>query len=182
MSRKYKFGESTGAYFISFATVYWIDVFTRDMYFSVITASLDYCRKNKGMEIYGYCIMPSHIHLIFRSAEADPSGLIRDFKGFTSRKMLKTIEENTQESRKEWLLWMFEKAAKKNSNVKNRQFQQQNNKPIELWSLKVFEQKLNYIHNNPVVSGFVTNPIDWKYSSARNYASNDDTILEIDKN
>jgi len=152
------------------------------MYFSVITASLDYCRKNKGMEIYGYCIMPSHIHLIFRSAEADPSGLIRDFKGFTSRKMVKTIEENAQESRKEWLLWMFEKAAKKNSNVKNRQFWQQNNKPIELWSLKVFEQKLNYIHNNPVISGFVTNPVDWKYSSARNYASNDDTILEIDKN
>lgn len=97
------------------------------------------------MEIYGYCIMPSHIHLIFRSAEADPSGLIRDFKGFTSRKILKTIEENTQESRKEWMLWMFEKAGKKNSNVKNRQFWQQNNKPIELWSLKVFEQKLNYI-------------------------------------
>lgn len=139
MSRKYKFGESTGAYFISFATVYWIDVFTRDLYFSVITASLDYCRKNKGMEIYGYCIMPSHIHLIFRSAEADPSDLIRDFKGFTSRKMLKTIDENAQESRKEWLLWMFEKAGKQNSNVKNRQFWQQNNKPIELWSLKVFE-------------------------------------------
>lgn len=182
MSRKYKFGESTGAYFISFATVYWIDVFTRDLYFSVITESLDYCRKNKGMEIYGYCIMPSHIHLIFRSAEAGPSGLIRDFKGFTSRKMLKTIEENTQESRKEWLLWMFEKAGKKNSNVKNRQFWQQNNKPIELWSLKVFEKKLNYIHNNPILSGFVTNPIDWKYSSARNYATNDNTILEIDKN
>lgn len=134
------------------------------------------------MEIYGYCIMPSHIHLIFRSAEADPSGLIRDFKGFTSRKMLKTIEENIQESRKELLLWMFEKAGKKNSNVKNQQFWQQNNKPIELWSLKVFEQKLNYIHNNPVISGFVTNPIDWKYSSARNYGNNDDTILEIDKN
>lgn len=104
--------------------------------------------------------MPSHIHLIFRSLQADPSGLIRDFKGFTSRKMLKIIEENIQESRKEWLLWMFEKAGKKNNNVKNRQFWQQNNKPIELWSLKVFEQKLNYIHNNPVISGFVTNAID----------------------
>ena len=129
-----------GAYFISFATVYWIDVFTRDLYFSVITASLDYCRKNKGMEIYGYCIMPSHIHLIFRSEEADPSGLIRDFKGFTSRKMLKAIEENPQESRKEWMLWLFLKAAKKNSNVKNRQFWQQNNKPIELRSLKVLNK------------------------------------------
>src|SRR5690606_25904397 len=110
----------------------------RDEYFSVITESLDYCRRNKGMEIYGYCIMPSHIHLIFRSEEADPSGLIRDFKGFTSRRMLSTIEENPQESRKEWMLWMFERAGNKNSNVKHRQFWQQHNNPIEIWSLKVF--------------------------------------------
>jgi hypothetical protein len=61
---------------------------------------------------------------------------------------------------------MFERAGKKNSNVTNRQFWQQNNKPIEIYSLSVFEQKLNYIHNNPVEAGFVTNPIDWKYSSA----------------
>ncbi|MCD9575456.1 REP-associated tyrosine transposase [Flavobacterium soyae] len=182
MSRKYKFGDKTGAYFISFATVYWIDVFTREEYFGSIVESLDYCRKNKGMEIYGYCIMPSHIHLIFRSEKGDPSGLIRDFKGFTSRKMLKTIEENSQESRKEWMLWMFERAGKKNSNVKLRQFWQQNNKPIEIWSLTVFEQKLNYIHNNPVQTGFVTNPVDWKYSLARNYGDNDQTVLEIDIN
>jgi putative transposase len=182
MSRKYKFGEKEGAYFISFATVYWIDVFTRVDYFDTIIESLDFCRKNKGMEIYGYCIMPSHIHLIFRSSLGDPSGLIRDFKGFTSRKMLTIIEENPQESRKEWLLWMFDRAGKKNSNVKLRQFWQQNNKPIEIWSLKVFEQKLNYMHNNPVETGFVTDPIDWKYSSARNYGNDDQTILEIDLN
>ena len=182
MSRKYKFGEKEGAYFISFATVYWIDVFTRVDYFDTIIESLDFCRKNKGMEIYGYCIMPSHIHLIFRSSLGDPSGLIRDFKGFTSRKMLTIIEENPQESRKEWLLWMFDRAGKKNSNIKLKQFWQQNNKPIEIWSLKVFEQKLNYIHNNPVETGFVTDPIDWKYSSARNYGNADQTILEIDLN
>ncbi len=182
MSRKYKFGEANGAYFISFATVYWIDVFTRLAYFDIIIESLDFCRKQKGMEIYGYCIMPSHVHLIFRSSLGDPSGLIRDLKGFTSRKILKTIEENPQESRREWLLWMFEKAGKKNSNVTFRQFWQQNNHPIEIWSLKVFEQKLNYIHNNPVEEGFVTDPIDWKYSSARNYGNDDQTILEIDLN
>lgn len=182
MSRKYKFAEKEGAYFISFATVYWIDVFTREAYFNTIIESLDFCRKNKGMEIYGYCIMPSHIHLIFRSSLGDPSGLIRDFKGFTSRKMLKLIEENQQESRKDWMLWMFERAGKKNSNVKEKQFWQQNNQPIEIWSLKVFEQKLNYLHNNPVVTGFVTDAIDWKYSSARNYGNNDQTILEIDIN
>jgi len=59
VSRKYKFGEKEGAYFISFATVNWVDVFTRDLYFETVVSSLDYCRKNKGMEIYGYCIMPS---------------------------------------------------------------------------------------------------------------------------
>lgn len=182
MSRKYKFGEKTGAYFISFATVYWLDVFTREEYFEVIIESLDYCRKHKSMEIYGYCIMPSHIHLIFRSGNGDPSGLMRDFKGFTSKKLLTTIEENPQESRKEWMLWIFERAGKKNSNVKFRQFWQQNNQPIEIWSLKVFEQKLNYIHNNPLETGFVTNQVDWKYSSARNYGNNDQTVLEIDIN
>jgi REP element-mobilizing transposase RayT len=182
MSRKYKFAEKDGAYFISFATVHWIDVFIREAYFEVIIQSLDYCRKNKGMAIYGYCIMPSHIHLIFRSALNDPSGLIRDFKGFTSRKMLQTISENNRESRKEWMLWMMKRAGNKNSNVIDSQFWQQNNQPIQLWTLKVFEKNLNYIHQNPVVSGFVTNPVAWKYSSARNYGDDDQSVLEIDVN
>lgn len=179
MSRKYKFHNESGAYFISFATVYWLDVFTRQVYFNVLEESIDYCRAEKGMEVFAYCFMPSHVHLIFRSSNEDPSGLIRDFKGFTARKLIKTIEENPQESRKEWLLWMMERAGKKKSNVKQRQFWQQHNKPIELWSEKVIQQKIDYIHNNPVESGFVTDPVDWKYNSARNYQQ-DQTILEID--
>lgn len=182
MSRKYKFHEKEGAYFISFATVFWIDIFVRETYYAIIADSLDYCRKNKGMEIFGYCIMPSHVHLIFRSAFGEPSGLIRDFNGFTSKGILKNIEQNPIESRKEWLLWMFEKAGKKNSNVKHRQFWQQHNQPIEIWSAHVFLQKLDYIHQNPVTSGFVTDPIDWKYSSTRNYGNDDQTVLEIDVN
>ena len=179
MSRNYKFHNTSGLYFVSFATVYWIDVFTRDLYLSILANSIDYCRKHKAMEVYGYCFMPSHIHLIFRSGDEDPSGLLRDFKKYTAKKIIKTIEENPQESRKEWLLWMFEKAGKENATVRFRQFWQQHNKPIELWSDKVIQQKMEYIHNNPVTSGFVTNPTDWKYSSARNYQG-DHTILEID--
>ena len=179
MSRKYKFHNKLAAYFISFATVYWLDVFTRQVYFNVLEESIAYCRKEKGMEVFAYCFMPSHVHLIFRSSSEDPSGLIRDFKGYTARKLIKTIEENPQESRKEWLLWMMERAGKKKSNVKQHQLWQQHNKPIELWSDKVIQQKIDYIHSNPVESGFVTDPVDWKYSSARNYQE-DQTILEID--
>lgn len=150
--------------------------------FLTITQSLAYCRKEKGMELYSYCIVPSHIHLIFRSSFSAPSELMRNFKGFTSRKLIKLIEDNPQESKRDWMLWMFERAGKKNSTIEHRQFWQQHNNPIEIWTLKVFEQKLNYIHNNPVASGFVTDPIDWKYSSARNYGNNDNRVLEIDLN
>ncbi|AXT52776.1 transposase [Aquimarina sp. BL5] len=181
MSRKYKFHNPSAAYFISFATVYWMDVFSRQVYFSVLAESLDYCRKEKGMEIYAYCVMPSHIHLLFRAANENPSDLIRDIKGFTARKMIQTIQENPQESRKEWLVSMMGKAGKENSNVVKYQFWQQHNKPIELWTDKVIQQKIDYIHNNPVQSGFVTDPVDWKYSSARNY-QDDHTVLEIDTN
>ena len=179
MSRKYKFKNPTAAYFVSFATVYWIDVFTRQVYFSIFAESINHCRKEKGMEVFAYCFMPSHVHMIFRSDNEDPSGLLRDFKGFTARKLIKAIEENPQESRKEWLLWMMKRAGHKTSNVTNIQFWQQHNKPIELWSGKAIKQKIEYIHNNPVVQGFVTDPIHWKYSSARNY-SDDETVLKID--
>ena len=179
MSRKYKFNNPTAVYFVSFATVYWIDVFTRQIYFDILEQSIQYCRKEKGMELYCYCFMPSHIHLIFRSSDQDPSGLLRDFKKYTSKQLVKAIEENHQESRKEWLLWMFERAGKKKGNVSKYQFWQHHNKPIELWSNYVIKQKIDYVHNNPVLAGLAVSPEDWKYSSARNF-QDDQTVLEID--
>ena len=179
MSRSYKFQNKAGLYFVSFATVYWIDVFTRECYLSILAESIAHCRHHKAMEVYAYCFMPSHIHLIFRSGQEDPSGLIRDFKKYTAKKVIRTIIENPQESRKEWLLWMFEKAGQKNVTVQHRQFWQQHNKPIALWTAQVIQQKITYIHNNPVLSGVVTDPIAYKYSSARNY-HDDHTVLQID--
>ncbi|WP_298481361.1 transposase [uncultured Maribacter sp.] len=179
MSRKYKFKNPTAAYFVSFATVYWINVFTRQEYFNILLESIDYCRKEKGMELYAYCFMPNHVHLIFRDSNEDPMNLLRNFKKHTSKKILKAIEENPTESRKEWLLWMFKRAGKLKGNISKYQFWQHNNNPIELWSATVIKQKIEYIHNNPVVSGFVCNPIDWKYTSAKNFAE-DHTVLKID--
>ena len=93
--------------------------------------------------------------------------------------MQEIIGNNQIESRREWMLWMFARAALKNSNVDKMQFWQQHNQPIELWSIDVIEQKMAYIHNNPVESGFVQEPFHWKYSSAIDY-SGGKGILEID--
>ncbi len=81
------------------------------------------------MELYAYCFMPNHIHLIFRDSNEDPMNLLRDFKKHTSKKILKAIQENPTESRKEWLLWMFERAGKQKGNISKYQFWQHNNKP-----------------------------------------------------
>ena len=131
------------------------------------------------MEIYAWCIMPSHVHLIFRAKNNNPGDVLRDLKTFTSKKIQALIVDNPQESKKEWMIWMMERAGSKNSNVKGKQFWQQHNKPIELWSPKVIDQKVDYIHFNPVESGFVTEPHHWKYSSAIDY-SGGKGLLEID--
>ena len=68
------------------------------------------------------------------------------------------------------MLWIFKRAATKSSNNLNYQFWQHHNKPIELWSPEVIEQKADYIHNNPVVAGFVAEPWHWQYSSAIDYS------------
>ncbi|RZK55444.1 MAG: transposase [Pedobacter sp.] len=170
MSRKYKFHNKEGLYFVSFATVYWIDVFTRPLYSDILVDSLIYCQNNLGMEIYCWCIMPSHVHLIFRARDNNPDVLLGRFKAHTSKQIVKAIKENSQESRKDWMLWMFERAGSKSSNVKGKQFWQHNNKPIELWSAEVIEQKADYLHNNPVLSGFVNEDWHWKYSSAIDYS------------
>ncbi|MFD0797689.1 transposase [Maribacter chungangensis] len=179
MSRKYKFHNPVGVYFVSFATVYWIAVFTRETYFQILANSLSYCRKEKGMELFAYCFMPNHIHPIFRDTNENPANLLRDFKKHTSKQLIAAIEENHQESRKEWLLWMFKRAGKKSANVSTYKFWQHHNQPIELWSIAVIKQKLDYIHNNPVAAGFVSQPTQWKYSSARNFAE-EDFAFEID--
>ncbi len=100
----------------------WLDVFTRNEYKDLVLESLEFCQKNKGMEIHAWCIMTNHVHLIFRSIENQkPELLLGDFKRFTSRSVVKAIQENPKESRKEFLLDYFKKEAEKSSNTTNFQ-------------------------------------------------------------
>ncbi|GAF04254.1 transposase [Saccharicrinis fermentans] len=99
MSRNYKFHNPEGVYFVSFAVVECLDVFTRNEYKDILLENLGYCQKHKGMEIYAWCIMSNHMHLIFRSTDRlKPELLLGDFKRFTSRVLVKTIQENPRES------------------------------------------------------------------------------------
>ncbi len=180
MSRNYKFHNSESAYFVSFAVVEWIDVFIRNEYKDIVLRSLSYSQQNKGMEIFAWCIMTNHVHLVFRSVgEYKPEDLLGDLKRFTSREIIKAIIDNPKESRKDWLLEQFRKAADQTSNVNKYQFWRHDNKPIELWSNKVIAEKINYIHNNPVEEGLVYRPEDYVYSSAGDYSGEKGLLNDV---
>ena len=171
MSRNYKFHNPDGLYFVSFAVVNWLDVFTRNEYKNILLESLAFCQQNKEMEIVSWCIMTNHVHLIFRVAGiGKPELVLGDFKRFTSKAIVKAIKDNNRESRREFLLGQFKKAAENSSNVIQYQFWRHDNNPIELWSNAVIEEKVNYIHQNPVAAGLVYKAEDYVYSSAIDYA------------
>ena len=114
--------------------------------------------------------MPSHVHLIMGTRKDAMENILRDFKSFTSRRLKEEIQSNPQESRKEWVFWMMKRAGIKNKNNNKWQLWQQHNHPIELSSNQMLDQRLYYLHNNPVEAGFVDRPECWKYSSAGDYA------------
>jgi len=180
MSSSYKFHNPEGIYFVTFAVVNWIDVFTRIEYKNIFIDSLHYSQKEKGMEIFAWCIMTNHVHLIYRSINGlKPEAILGDLKRFTSKAIVKAIKDNPRESRKELLLEQFLREGAKSSNVKKYQFWRHDNKPIELWSNHIIDQKINYIHNNPVKAGIVFKPEDYVYSSAKDYSGEEGILKDI---
>ena len=170
MSRKYKFHDPNAIYSITPPIVQKVNLFTKENFFEIIMENLKYYQKNKGLVVHAYCIMTNHLHLIIsRNSKYKLEEIIRDFKKFTAVQIIKELLQN-YDSRENWMLQIFNGAGLKNSNNTKYQIWQQHNHPIELSDNKMLDQRLNYVHNNPVKAGFVEKPEDWKYSSARSYA------------
>ena len=120
--------------------------------------------------------MPNHVHTVLSTENKSLSSILRDYKRFTSNR----ISDLLRESDNKRLLNYFSTAAKEITRGDEFTIWQRGSRPIGLITKKFFQQKLNYIHLNPVRKGYVLAPEHWKYSSARNYILNDQSILEID--
>lgn len=179
MGETYQIKDQDRAYFLTFQVVGWADVFSRKVYRNIIIKSLNYCRENKNLILYAYVIMTNHVHVVMQSTNGDLSGLVRDFKKFTSKQILYEVNTNKEESRKEWLNLVFEYHAKYNKRTKGIQLWTHENHAVELSNNKMIDSRIDYIHENPVKAGWVEKPEDYLYSSARNY-SGLSTLLEID--
>ena len=157
------------SYYLTLTVVGWVDVFTRQSHKDALIESLRYCIKNKGLNVYAYCLMTNHLHMVVNCNEPfQLKDVIRDFKRHTVKTIIDQII-NKPESRREWMLREFAEAGDKNARNKTYKFWKSGNHAIELFTEKFVWEKINYIHNNPVKEKFVKNPQQWLYSSASNY-------------
>ena len=186
MSTGYHIEKQDELHYVTFQIVKWIDIFTRKVYRDIVVESLKFCQQNKGLEIYAFVIMSNHIHLLIRSDIGKLSDTIKEFKSFTAKKILDSIQ-NEPESRRDWILNLFEFSAKQHKRNEKYQVWTHDNHAELIYSDKFIVQKINYSHDNPVRAGIVEQPEDYLYSSARAFSGKDcvldvvDMILPIDK-
>ena len=170
MPNHFKVYDGAYPHFITSTIMYWIPVFCRDDYSRVLVNSLNFCIEHKGLQVHGYVIMPHHFHGVCSQIDGNLSGAIRDFKRHTSSLILRKLKED---SRISWLR-AFEKAGGETPKFWDDSFH-----PMQIHKQQFFEQKLSYMHNNPLRAGFVENPEDWKYSSAGFYYCQRESIVPI---
>ena len=109
MSKKYKFNDNDQLYFVTFTITNWVDLFIRNEYKDIVLDSIKFCQINKDLEVYGWCMMTSHLHMIIGSKGNSLSNIMRDLKRHSSEMLHIAIAKNAKECRRKWLLYMFRK-------------------------------------------------------------------------
>jgi REP element-mobilizing transposase RayT len=175
MSEKYKVIDATVPTFITITVIDWVDLFIRPVYCDILDESLNYCIKEKALSVHAYVYMSSHIHLIVTAPDGELQNIVRDFKKFTSKKLIEAIKEYP-ESRREWLLRKFSFEAITTGRAKNYKLWQDGFHPVILDTLEKIEQRIKYIHYNPVEAQIVFQEHDYVNSSYRNYEE-DNTVF-----
>ncbi len=167
-------------YVPSFCTITvldWLPVLIASRYIDPIIESLSFSRQNKGLHIFGFVIMPNHLHLICYAGECLHT-IMRDFKRFTSRALHDRLKEDGRQSILHWLKSATQQARRSRGESG---LWQDGFHPQAVSSREVFAQKLNYLHENPVRKGLVRRPEHWWYSSASCYCGREDVCLEVDR-
>ena len=154
--------------FFTATILQWKKLLTPDKYKVVIVESLRFLVTQNRIFVYAFVIMPNHIHLIWQMKDGiNSSHVQRDFLKYTAQQIKFDLQKNHPEVLEHFRV-----------NVKDRNYQIWEHRPlsIPLWSTQVFEQKMDYIHNNPVQEKWklADLPENYYYSSARFYLLNED--------
>jgi REP element-mobilizing transposase RayT len=166
------FPAGNACYFLTFNTVDWVDIFIRPVYKQIVVHSLNYFIDHKGLNVYAWCLMTNHLHLL---AQARGNYVIADiekeYKSFTTKKILEDIDTEP-EIRKTWLMRHFKNFGNRPGLLKKFHVWQTCSNPvfIDLNKRETLIDHIESIHNNPVRDRIVDSAADYLYSSARDYS------------
>jgi putative transposase len=168
--------SSDQLYFVTTAVVNHAQVFTEERFCDVLVENIKHYRNRYQFRIYGYVIMPSHFHWI---VEVEPnlglvSDVMRDIKKFAAWDVMDLLEKENRQA----LLSMFRAEALALDDQKRKFWMDRFDDEV-IRNVGMLRTKLEYIHNNPVQAGLVGTPEEYKYSSARNYALGDHSVIEV---
>jgi len=158
-------------------------IFNKDKCCEIFLDNLAIYRNKFKFKIYAYVIMPDHVHMLIypnytplrvspnsfgaelrektpnefgvTPKESNISYILKNIKGCSAREINKYL--NGEGSI--WLKGFYD---------------------FNIFSDQKFEEKLSYIHQNPLKAGLVTDISEYKYCSWRNYNHEDNTIFQID--
>ncbi len=180
MTNSYRvFTNKSYPYFVTWTIVDWLPILGEPEYRQIILDSLNYLRVNKKTELNAFVIMSTHAHAILWPEDGiNLSDITRDFKRFTSRQVSKLAEQQNAQR----FLSAFKDARKENraQDVSTYQVWQEGSHPEAIFSEKFAQQKIDYIHMNPLRAGLVKTADEWPYSSARAYILGKETYPPID--
>ena len=158
--------------YLTFNTVDWIDVFIRPVYKHIVVEALNYFVTAKGFTVYAWCLMTNHLHLIARAKDGSGLSMIeKEFKKFTTTKILEAIDLEP-ELRRDWMLQRFELFSQNLKRNEKFQLWQNCTNPAYIDFKQVFklQERVLYVHENPVRDHIVEHPEHYLFSSARDYA------------
>jgi len=169
---RYKIKQNHIPYFQTATIVGWLPIFTRPETVQILLDSFQWLRENRQFELYGYVILENHLHFI--SSSPEHSKAIQMFKSYTARKIIDyLLEKNVQ-----MILQQLSYYKLKHKVQSRYQLWQEGSHSKEIINSDMMRQKLDYIHNNPVKRGYVSQPEHWRYSSASNYAGQE-RLIEV---
>lgn len=163
MRSRYSVRESIRVHFVTSTIVDWLPVFHSTATYEILAQSLDYCRQQKGLKVYAWVILDNHFHAVVQSE--DLPRVMADLKKFTAGKLLKQFHQE----RRGWLMELLAQGKAEHKTQSSYQVWQEGYYPKAIYSDATMQQKIDYIHANPVRRGWVVAPEHWRYSSAHEW-------------
>ena len=160
---QYKIYDPQYPHFLTMTVVDWLPIFSNRDIADIILGSMKYLQEEKKVTLYAYVMMENHIHCVVQCDEL--SAAIQSFKSYTARCIIDYYKERKNAS----ILKKFRQLKLVHKVDSEYQVWQEGSHPEELTTDEMMQQKMEYIHNNPVQRGYVEEPSHWRYSSARNY-------------